>query len=249
MFRIKYVNPVGTGELDGYFADRLEGCAGPDVTIDVSHLPLGSASEGPFLPRLPFYQGILFEQLKAAEDNGYDAAVIGCSGDPGLFEARRMLNIPVTAPLEAALHVAATLRPRVAILVADGWEAHVLYRDLARHYGLDHLISEILTVPMEYPDAALLARLMETDPTRGCEIVLERHRAVLAGDAFTLARAAIDRGAGAIYAGCTLWTGEMLNGLRERLGVPVIDPAQVAVMVAVSAARTRRGQRAVAGVN
>lgn len=249
MFRVKYVNPVGTGELDEYFSERLKGCAGPEVTIDVSHLPLGSAAEGPFLPRLPFYQGILFQQLKAAEDSGYDAAVIGCSGDPGLFEARRMLHIPVTAPLEAALHVAATLHPRVAILVADGWEAHVLYRDLARHYGLDHLISEILTVPMEYPDPAFLVRLMATDPARGCEMVLERHRAVLADSALNLARGAIERGAGVIYAGCTLWTGEMLDGLRRQLGAPVIDPAQVAVMVAVSAARTRRGQPAAMGVS
>ncbi len=44
-----------------------------------------------------------------------------------------------------------------------------------------------------------------------------------------------------IYAGCTLWTGEMLNGLRRELKAPVIDPAQVAVMMAVSAARMRRG--------
>jgi allantoin racemase len=247
--RIKYVNPVGTGELDRYFADRLDGCAGPDVSVDVSHLPLGLATEGPILPRLPFYQGILFHELKAAEDAGYDAAVIGCSGDPGLFEARRMLRIPVTAPLEAALHVAATLHPRVAILVADGWEAHVLYRDLARHYGLDHLISEILTVPMDYPDPGLLARLMSTDPGRACEMVLERHRSVLDGAALELARGALDRGAGVIYAGCTLWTGEMLTGLRHALGAPVIDPAQAAVMVAASAARTRIGRQVAVGVN
>jgi allantoin racemase len=248
VLRIKYVNPVGTGELDEYFAERLRGCAGPDVAIDVSHLPLASAAEGPFLPRLPFYQGTLFEELQAAEDAGYDAAVIGCSGDPGLFEARRMLKIPVTAPLEAALHVAATLHPRVAILVADGWEAHVLYRDLARHYGLDHHISEILTVPMQYPDPDLLARLMASDPARGCEMVLDRHRAVLAGPALDLARDAVGRGAGVIYAGCTLWTGEMLDGLRRSLGTPVIDPAQVAVMVAVSAARTRIGRPVAVGV-
>jgi allantoin racemase len=241
MLRIKYVNPVGTGELDGYFAERLEGCAGPDVKVDVSHLPLGTAPEGPFLPRLPFYQGVLFEQLKAAEDTGYDGVVIGCSGDPGLFEARRFLKIPVTAPLEAALHVAATMHPRVAILVADGWEAHVLYRDIARHYGLDYLISEILTVPMHYPDPKLLEQLMETQPARGCEMVIERHRSVLVGDALTLARGTLERGAGVIYAGCTLWTGEMLNALRAKLGAPVIDPAQVAVMMAASAARTRRG--------
>ena len=94
---------------------------------------------------------------------------------------------------------------------------------------------------MHYPDPKLLEQLMETQPARGCEMVVERHRAVLVGDALTLARGALERGAGVIYAGCTLWTGEMLNGLRAKLGAPVIDPAQVAVMMAVSAARTRRG--------
>jgi allantoin racemase len=240
MIRVKYVNPVGTGELDGFFHDQLDGACGGDVEVDVCHLELGAAPEGPFLPRLPFYQGVLFETLKRAEDDGYDAAVIGCSGDPGLFEARRMLTIPVTAPLEASLHLAATLRPRVAILVADGWDAHVLYRDLARFYGLEHHIAEILTVPMEYPDAGRLERLMQTDPAEGCRIVIERHRAVLDGPALRLARGAVERGAGVVYAGCTLWTG-MLDPFREALGVPVIDPGQAAVVMAAAAARIRAG--------
>lgn len=241
MLRIKYVNPVGTGELDGYFDEQLAGAAGDGVSVDVCHLDLGIAPDGPFLPRLPFYQGVLFETLKRAEDDGYDAAIIGCSGDPGLFEARRMLRIPVTAPLEAALYLAATLHPRVAILVPDGFEAHVLYQDLARHYGLGHLISEILTVPMEYPDAAHLRRLMHEDPAAGCALVIERHRAVLSGPALELARGVLKRGAGVVYAGCTLWTGEMLEAFRAELGAPVIDPGQAAVVMAAAAARVRRG--------
>ena len=243
MLRIKYVNPVGTGELDEYFAEQLEGSAGKGVEIEVCHLELGAAPEGPFLPRLPFYQGVLFETLKRAEDEDFDGAVIGCSGDPGLFEARRMLRMPVTAPLEAALHLAAGLHPRVAILVAEGFEAHVLYEDLARHYGLGHLISEILTVPMEYPDADRLRRLMDEDPAQACGLVLECHRAVLSDGALELARGALERGAGVIYAGCTLWTGEMLDGFRAALQAPVIDPAQAAVLMAAAAARARRGAR------
>jgi allantoin racemase len=239
--RIKYVNPVGTGELDDYFAEQLEGAAGDDVEIEVCHLELGEAPEGPFLPRLPFYQGVLFETLKRAEDDGFDGAVIGCSGDPGLFEARRMLRMPVTAPLESALHLAAVLHPRVAILVADGFEAHVLYQDLARHYGLAHLISEILTVPMQYPDADRLRRLMSEDPSAGCNLVIERHGAVLSDAALELARGALERGAGVVYAGCTLWTGEMLHAFRAELQAPVIDPGQAAVAMAVAAARARRG--------
>lgn len=227
--RIKYVNPVGSGELDAYFEAQLAGCAGADVEISACHLELGRAPDGPFLPRQPFYQGILFETLQAIEDDGFDGAVIGCSGDPGLLDARRFLRMPVSAPLEAALHLAAGLHQRVAILVADGFEAHVLYQDLARYYGLDHLIGEILTVPMEYPDPP------DTD------LVIERHRAVLSDVAVDLARGAIERGAGVVYAGCTLWTGEMLSGFRREVGVPVIDPGQAAVLMAVAAARARRG--------
>jgi allantoin racemase len=231
MLRIRYVNPIGSGALDAYFDEQLAGSAGADVEVSTVHLELGEGEHGPFLPRQPFYQGVFFETLAEAERQGFDGVVIGCSGDPGLAEARRMLRIPVAAPLDSALHLAAQLGQRVAILVADGFSAHILYQDLARQYGLQHLISEIITVPMSYP----VGDLSET------EHVLDRHRAVLGDVALELAQGAIERGADAIYAGCTLWTGEMLGPFRERLGVPVIDPAQAAVAMAVAAARVRAG--------
>jgi allantoin racemase len=236
MLRIRYVNPVGSGALDAYFDEQLAGSAGADVEIGTVHLELGDGERGPFLPRLPLYQGVLFETLHQAERQGFDGVVIGCSGDPGLAEARRMLRIPVAAPLDAALHLVAQLGQRVAILVADGFSAHVLYQDLARQYGLQHLISEIITVPMSYPDPASLDGSQSEE-----RLVLDRHRAVLGDIALELAAGAIECGADAIYAGCTLWTGEMLGPFRERLGVPVIDPAQAAVAMAVAAARVRVG--------
>ena len=239
--RIRYVNPVGSGDLDSYFEEQLDGCAGDDVEVSVGHLDLPEAPDSPFLPQEPLYQGVLFATLKAAQADGCDGAVIGCSGDPGLIEARRFLEMPVSAPLEAALHLGSMLHQRVAILVADGFEAHVLYRDLARYYGLDHVIGEILTVPMEYPDPARLERLMHEDPAAAQQMVVERHRAVLSDVAVDLARGAIERGCGAVYAGCTLWTGDMLGAFREQLRVPVIDPGQASVLMAVAAARARRG--------
>jgi Asp/Glu/hydantoin racemase len=134
------------------------------------------------------------------------------------------------------LHLVAQLGQRVAILVADGFRAHVLYEDLARQYGLQHLISEIITVPMTYPDPASLDGSQSEE-----RLVLDRHCAVLGDIALELAAGAIERGADAIFAGCTLWTGEMLGPFRKRLGVPVIDPAQAAVAMTVAAARVRAG--------
>lgn len=241
--QIRYVNPVGDGALDAYFAEQLAGCAGPDVAVTVSHLDLAESVVSPFLPDRPFYHGVLFETLHVAEQEGVDGVVIGCSGDPGLLEARRMLRIPVSAPLDSALHLAAQLHQRVAILVADGFEAHVLYRDLARYYGLDHLISEIITVPMRYPDPDRLERLMLEAPEEATRLVLERHAAVLEDEAAELAQAALRRGAGVIYPGCTFWTGAMLDGFRAELDAPVLDPAASAVLMAVAGARARVGTR------
>lgn len=247
MLRIRYVNPVGSGSLDGYFEEQLAGSAGADVEVSAAHLDLGGVPTSPFLPQQPFYQGVLFETLMQAQEDGCDGVVIGCSGDPGLLDARRMLDIPVTAPLESALHLASQLGQRVAILVADGFSAHVLYLDLARQYGLAHLISEIITVPMLYPDPGLLQRLMVDDPDEAQRLVLDRHREVLTDVALELAAGAIARGANSIYAGCTFWTGDMLIPFRAGLGVPVIDPAQAAVLMAAASARARRSSPRSAG--
>ena len=51
----------------------------------------------------------------------------------------------------------------------------VTKEDLARYYGLEHVVSEILTVPMTYPDPALLERLMRENPDAACHLVLEPH--------------------------------------------------------------------------
>jgi allantoin racemase len=236
--RILYVNPVGSGELDGYYEELLAGAAGADAEVRATHLDLPEVPKSPFLPQEPFYMGALQKTLKRAQDDGFDGVAIGCSGDPGLLDARRMLRIPVAGPLDSALHLAAQLHQRVAILVADGFEAHILYQDLARYYGLSHLISEILTVPMTYPDPERIERLMREDQSEAMRLIMDRHRAVLSQEAVGLARGAVQRGAGVVYAGCTFWAGDMLDPFREELGVPVIDPAKAAVAMAAAAARS-----------
>ncbi len=244
--RIRYVNPVASGTLDDWFAERLAGAGGADVEVEVGHLEIAGVPDSPFLPAATSYQGPLLDAIARAEADGCDGVVIGCSGDPAILDARRSVAIPVAAPLDAALHLAAQLHQRMAILVADGFEAHVLYRDLARYYGLDHLISEILTVPMEYPEAAALAEAMHADQDAATFSVIDRHRAVLDGPALELARGAVERGAGVVYAGCTFWTGEMLDPFRAALGVPVVDPGRGAVEMAAAAARATRAARVAA---
>jgi len=58
--------------------------------------------------------GIL-NRIVSAEQQGYQAAIIGCFGDPGLTAARQMVSIPVIGPGQTALALASTLGDRMVI--------------------------------------------------------------------------------------------------------------------------------------
>jgi Asp/Glu/hydantoin racemase len=238
--QILYVNPSATGEFDDYFHHQLAGCAGPDVDVIVRHLDLPGWPQTPFVPDNPAYLGPMFQALTDAQEEGFDAAVIGCCDDPGLLDARRALDMPVVGPLEAGLHLASLLHSRVAILVPDGFNSHILDADNARIYGLSHIISEIQIIPMNYPDEESSLRLLREDPELLRSSIIGCHTTTLDGYALEVARAAVRRGAGVIFPACTLWSGEMLEAFRDALGVPVIDPGRGAVLMAAAAARARR---------
>lgn len=248
MARILYINPDETGIWNDYFKETLSRAARPETEIEVVHLPLDDqrmskvriARTGhTYPPYIPLSQGEMFRVLMEAEASGFAAAIIGCSADPGLDMARRTVRMPVTAPLQAGLYLSTLLRERVAVLIPAGFDAaHILYEDLAYTYGMARQIAWIGYVDVEYPPDADLQRLMETDPDQAREIILECHRRSLEKDVVRLARQAIkEHGAGAVYCGCTFWTG-MLDPLAEELKVPVIDPGIGSLRVAEILAET-----------
>jgi len=242
MAKILYINPEETGVWNTYFKEVLSRAARPDTEVEVIHLPLSehlmnsvsiARTGSTYPPYIPLSQGEMFRALMEAETAGFDAAIVGCSADPGLDMAKRTVSMPVTAPLEAGLHLAAMLRQRVAVLIPAGFDAaHILYEDLAYTYGLERRIAWIGYVDVEYPPDEYLQQLMDEDPDQAREVILNRHRQSLDNDVTRLAKQAIrEHGAGAVYCGCTFWTG-MLDPLAEERGVPVIDPGIGALRVA-----------------
>ena len=71
-----------------------------------------------------------------AQDEGYDAAIIGTHWDPGLYGAREAASIPVAGPLEAAAMVAQTLGRRFAVLTVHEGYVPMIERNL-RLYGCE----------------------------------------------------------------------------------------------------------------
>ncbi|MCL4295452.1 MAG: hypothetical protein KJ077_06980 [Anaerolineae bacterium] len=250
MSKILYLNPEETGIWNDHFQQVLSRAAQPDTQVVVKHLPLGEDVMGrvsiartgsTYPPYIPLSQGEMYRALMEAEQEGFDAAIIGCSADPGLDMAKRTVGIPVTAPLEAGLYLAALLRQRVAVLIPAGFDAaHILYEDLAHAYGMERRLAWVGYVDVEYPPDEYLQGLMADDPSQAREVILECHRQSVRNEVAQAAQKAIrEHGAGAIYCGCTFWTG-MLDPLAETLGVPVIDPGIGPLRVAEILADTMR---------
>lgn len=61
----------------------------------------------------------VLEQVVMAREEGADAVLVACSGDPGVAEARTLLDVPVVGPMEAALHLAATYGRKVGIVTVQ----------------------------------------------------------------------------------------------------------------------------------
>ena len=117
MVRILWINPVGTDAYDAPIGDELRAEAAPTTRVDVCSLPgigpqhlewnaLEAVVAGPTMGVIRW----------ASEQQGYDAAVIGCFYDPFLRGARELAGpMAVTAPAEACLRIAATVGERVSI--------------------------------------------------------------------------------------------------------------------------------------
>jgi allantoin racemase len=104
-----------------------------DVDLDVTHLDV--------VPALPNYYAekhlVEVEVMRAAvraQEDGYDALVIGCCYDPGLVQARELVDIPVIGPLEASVGMAHAFGHRYAV-VTDMHKAVPEISDRIRLYG------------------------------------------------------------------------------------------------------------------
>jgi allantoin racemase len=86
-------------------------------------------------------------ELVREHDGTFDAAVVGCFGDPGLNAARELTEAPVVGIAEASFMLAMTLGHRFSIIT--NLERGVpLLEDVVRHYGFDGRCSSIRATGM-----------------------------------------------------------------------------------------------------
>jgi allantoin racemase len=149
----------------------------------------------------------------AARDNDCDAFVVACFSDPGLYAAREATKKPVLGIAECGMLTALTLGERFGIIaiLPRSVPRHLRYvgaRGLEARFAGDRPIG--LTVAELSDDARTIARMIE------------------------VGRELRDRdGADVLVMGCA-GMARYRDRLQEEIGIPVVEPTQAAVGMAVA---------------
>jgi len=162
-----------------------------------------------------------------AENEGCDAAVIDCMGDPGLKGARECVSIPVIGPCETAMHYASMLGHKFTVVTV-----------------LDRLIPQFENQALLYGVPSKLACVKAVDiPVLELEDDLDSTVEQLKVKSIEAIK---DHNADVIIFGCTGLFG-CADALQSKLknegfNVPVIDPIPLAVNTAYICAKLKLAQ-------
>jgi len=159
------------------------------------------------------------ERIIKAEQEGYDAVVISCTLDPGLFEARGIVDIPVLGILEASAIVAMMMGQMFSIVGPEKVASAVLRR-MIDTYGFSSRCASVR-------DIGIVARDLYPDRTPTEEVLTRL---------VNVARKCVEDGAEIIIPGCSIIGALYTTGFDkdpvEVIGVPVLDPQVIAFKMA-----------------
>jgi allantoin racemase len=155
---------------------------------------------------------LIEEVLNAEQHESFDAYVVACFGDPGLYALREITDKPVVGIAEAALTLAGFVAARFSIVTIMP-RIRLMLEELVHRVGVEHKIASIRT-----PNLCVLDFQRDFE---GCKEVLIRE-----------ARDTIEKDyAEAIILGCAGMAG-FAEQVQQAVGVPVFDAVASAVKVA-----------------
>ena len=205
-FNILLINPNTTESMTASMADVAKATAreGTQITaVTVTN-------------SVPFIDGWYDEAIAAAavaacvreHEGSFDAAIVACFGDPGLYACRELTSAPVVGIAEASFLMAMTLGHRFGIVSTVDRATPATY-DLLRHYGI-----EARCAAVEASGAEVLE--LDDDP----------HAAMVGIE--QAGRRAIAAGAEVLCMGCGAMTA-IRSDLERTLGVPIVEAVPAAV--------------------
>ncbi|MDG4663933.1 aspartate/glutamate racemase family protein [Mycobacterium sp. 236(2023)] len=211
--RLLLVNPNTTASMTVAIAASASGIARPGTVVEALNPVDGPPSienDADEKRSVPGLLDILRTAQQRPVDQRPDAYVVACFGDPGLVEARALLDVPVLGIAQAAMHAAALAAGSFSVVtsmsatIERAWQ---LAKDYTPNqcmgvYACDIPVLRIDSDPTTIdPIGALCRRALDQDDSR------------------------------AIVLGCAAMA-PYAPELTRRLGVPVIDGVVAATVLA-----------------
>jgi allantoin racemase len=215
--RIRVVAPVVSREFEAMTLEALSPAARPDTDISVVSLDKGPPCiESSYDKALAVPDTVA--KIMQAEKDGVAAVVCSCYCDAGVEEAREVVSIPVVGAGETSMHIAAMLGHRFSVITTLDRRIP-LVESLAAKAGVAAKLVSVRPVNMRVPQIV-------DDRARVVKTVVDEFIGAVQED-----------GAHVLILGCTGMAGlakTMEDSLRKQgiPGVPVIDPAILALKVA-----------------
>ena len=218
--KILWINPgLPMGNLDCNFQRILEREKSPETLVTVE-----STKRGPRDLEYRYYEALVvpdvLHRLVSAEQEGFDAAVIGCFYDPGLEAAKEITRIVVTAPAEASMCLAASLGHRFSVIIGrNSWIPQMM--ENVNRYGMKERLASFRSI-------GIPVRRMRDDEQRTTDRIREEAAAAVAKD-----------GADVVILGCTMEYG-LASAIQQELKIPILDPVIAAFKTAEFRAQLKK---------
>ena len=202
--KLLILNPFGIGIYDKLIRDSVKRVGRPGTEIVVEHLERGLS----FI-RHAYFQMMLVpdivERIIQAEREGFDGATVACAFDPGIKEAREVVNIPVAGEAQSSVAIARQIGQKFGV-ITDAQRAVAQMWDLFRMHSMDIGMVDLLAIDMHIEN-------MEKEK----EIILEK--------VWELARELVHRGADSIIIGCSVVSAHIFGQKKpnDLETVPFID--------------------------
>lgn len=158
----------------------------------------------------------IVKTMMRVQRDGFDAFIPWCGGDPGVVSGREMISIPVIGPFQSSCSIASLLGFRFSIITPVTNPRLIELRLQA--LGLRERLASIRQLEMPVLE-------LRMDIQKTVSILEKTCQEVVARD-----------GADAITFTCLGLFG-MAEYLRDRIAVPVVDPAWAAVLMAQTVVR------------
>ncbi|PHQ37883.1 hydantoin racemase [Halorubrum persicum] len=203
MTDILWIDPVAHADFSGDIQNILRSVGRPNTNVDVAAL-----DRGPHHLEYHYYESLVtpdvLHKVKHAENEGYDASIIGCFYDLALEEAREVSDMmPIAAPAEATTHLATTLGDSFSVVVGrQKWVPQM--RDRVRKYGFGEHLTSFRTADLGILDFQANPETTERRLREAATAAVEEDNAEV------------------VILGCTAEYG-FYEDLQADLGVPVLD--------------------------